>query len=103
MWRLKAAKPVPNAKIFDACEVWGDAGFGVSGLMAAASEGGAEWIAILVRTADEQTVLELSAIALFEPRINAVCGVLINENRMVNWLGGFFLLYEAFLIRITAN
>ena len=91
MWRLKAAKPVPNAKIFAAREVWGDEGFGVCGLMAAASEGGAEWIAILVETGDEQTVLELSAIALFEPRINAVCGVLIDENRTVNWSGGLFL------------
>jgi GT2 family glycosyltransferase len=90
-WRLKAAKPVPNAKIFDAREVWGNEGFGASGLMAAASEGGTEWIAILVGTADEQTVLELSAIALFEPRINAVCGVLIDDNRTVNWSGGFFL------------
>jgi hypothetical protein len=91
MWRLKAAKPVPNAKIFDAREVWGDEGFGVSGLLAAAS--GAEWIAILVEIADEQTVRDLSAIALFEPRINAVCGVLIDDKRMVNWSGGLFLPY----------
>jgi glycosyltransferase involved in cell wall biosynthesis len=91
MWRLKAAKPVPNARIFDALEVWGDEGFGVPGLVAAARDGGSEWVAILLDAADEQTLLELSAIALFEPRINAVCGVLIQDNRMVNWSGGFFL------------
>jgi hypothetical protein len=93
MWRLKAAKPIPNAKIFHANEVWGDEGFGVYGLVAAASEGTAEWIAILAEAADERTVLDLSAIALFEPRINAACGVLLDDNRVVNWSGGFFLPY----------
>jgi hypothetical protein len=91
MWRLKARRPMANIKIFSATEVWGDGGMGVPGLASAASDSGAEWTGILLEPATEEVVLELSAVALFEPRINAVSGILIDGNRVVNWSGGFFL------------
>ena len=91
MWRLKARRPVANVKMFSATEVWGGGGIGLPGLALAAGDRDAEWIAILLEPAMEEVVLELSAVALFEPRINAVSGILIDENRIVNWSGGFFL------------
>ena len=91
MWRLKATKPVPNVKIFGAYEVWGDEGLGVSGLAPQRATAAPSGSPSFSRPTDEQTVLDLSAIALFEPRINAVSGVLVDDKRKVNWSGGFFL------------
>lgn len=91
MWRLRARRPVANVKMFGATEVWGDGGIGLRGLVSAASDTDLEWIAILLEPAAEGVVLELSAIALFEPRINVVSGLLIDDSRIVNWSGGFFL------------
>jgi hypothetical protein len=91
MWRLKARRPVANVKMFSATEVWGGGGIGLPGLAIEASDSDAEWLAILLEPTSEDVVLELSAVALFEPRINAVSGILIDGNRIVHWSGGFFL------------
>lgn len=91
MWRLKALKPVANVRTFEARAVWGEGGVGLAGLLAAAGAPAVEWIAILLAPDDAQALLELSAVAWFDPRINAVCGLLVDDDRTVRWSGGLFL------------
>ena len=93
MWRLKATKPVANVKDIRRTRSLGrTAASACSGLLrrlARAMPSGSPFFSTRLRRT--YTFLDLSAIALFEPRINAVSGILIDENRIVNWSGGFFL------------
>jgi hypothetical protein len=59
--------------------------------VSAAGEPGVEWIAILLAPDNPRDLLELSAVAWFDPRINAVGGVLVDDDRKVRWSGGLFL------------
>jgi glycosyltransferase involved in cell wall biosynthesis len=89
--RLSACSSIGGVKILDGRVVWGEGGCGVSGLAAAAEESGVEWIAILVEPDNKDALRHLSAPALFDRRVNAVCGVLSDEDGLVRWSGGVFL------------
>lgn len=91
MWRLQATKPLPNVRIFDVEEVWGDGGLGVTGLAAAAAEPGVAWVAILVGGNRDRSLLELSAPAWCDPRVTAVGGLFVEADGIVRWSGGLFL------------
>jgi GT2 family glycosyltransferase len=89
--RLSAQTPISGVKVVAVEAIWGEGGCGVSGLRAAAEEPGFEWIAILLEPDNERALRDLSAPALFERQINAVCGVLLDEKGLVRWSGGVFL------------
>jgi GT2 family glycosyltransferase/SAM-dependent methyltransferase len=89
--RLTAHSPIGGVKILEAQAVWGEDGCGVSGLRTAAGEPGLEWIAILLDPNDQRAMSDLSAPALFDRKVNAVCGVLLDEKGLVRWSGGVFL------------
>jgi hypothetical protein len=92
LWRVVAREPLPNVKVFDAREVWGETQINVAGLVSAAGEPGSDWLAILLEPHDPRGLLELSAVGWLDPRINAVCGLLTDPNeRVVRWSGGLFL------------
>ncbi|MEA2840914.1 MAG: hypothetical protein QOF41_2244 [Methylobacteriaceae bacterium] len=91
MWRLKALRPIPKVEILAAGEVWEKGGAEFAGLVAIAEQSRSDWIAILLNPDDPIAVHELSAIAHFHPRVNAVGGVLVDEERKVRWSGGLFL------------
>lgn len=57
----------------------------------AAEEPSFEWIAVLLDPRNQRALRDLSAPALFDRQINAVCGVLLDENGLVEWSGGVFL------------
>ncbi len=89
---LRAGAPVPRLTILAAQQIWGAGGSGVAGLKAVAAEAGVEWIALLLAAGPEQdhALCELSALAMFDKRVNAVCGVLV-DTEVVHWSGGLFL------------
>jgi glycosyltransferase involved in cell wall biosynthesis len=89
--RLSAHSPIGSVKIVESRAVWGEDGCGVSGLGAAAENSGMEWIAILLEPDNRDALRHLSAPALFDRRVNAVCGVLLDEDGFVRWSGGVFL------------
>ena len=89
--RLSARSSIGGVKILRGRAVWGEVGCGVSGLRAAAEESGLEWIAILLEPDNQDALRYLSAPALFDQRVNAVCGVLLSEEGLVRWSGGVFL------------
>jgi GT2 family glycosyltransferase len=89
--RLSASAPITGVKVVAAKAIWGEGGCGVSGLRAAAEEPGFEWIAVLLDPRNQRALRDLSAPALFDRQINAVCGVLLDENGLVEWSGGVFL------------
>ena len=89
MWRMTAFRAVQDVKTFDAREIWGDEERGIKRVIAAAREPGVEWIAILLNPAEHAGLLELSAVAHFDPRVNAVCGLLVDDG-VVSWSGGVF-------------
>ena len=89
--RLKAGAVVSGVKIMEAQAVWGEGGCGVLGLTSAAEELGVRWIAILLVPDNQQAMLDLSALAMFDLRVNAVCGVLLDAENLVQWSGGVFL------------
>jgi glycosyltransferase involved in cell wall biosynthesis/SAM-dependent methyltransferase len=91
MWRLTARKPVAKVKVFDASEVWGHRGLGVSRLVAAAKLD-VDWVAILLSPRDPQALLELSAVGLLDARVAAVSGLLTDDDGgVIHWSGGLFL------------
>jgi GT2 family glycosyltransferase/SAM-dependent methyltransferase len=90
-WKLQALKPVAQVRVLQASDVWKTGGLGIDGLISAANEVGIEWIAIVLSEDQQHALLELSAVAHFDPRINAVCGVLIDDKRNVQWSGGLFI------------
>jgi glycosyltransferase involved in cell wall biosynthesis len=91
MWHLTASQPVANVKILEASEVWSKSGIGVGGLKLLADQEGVEWIAILLDPRAKDALLELSAPALFDPRVNTVCGLLVTPDGVMQWTGGLFL------------
>ncbi|MEX3901059.1 glycosyltransferase [Paraburkholderia sp. BR10954] len=91
MWRLKALHAVPNVEVFGTDAVWGPGGAGVDGLVAAANGRGLEWVAVVNQPNDPDALMELSAIALFDPRILAVSGLLLGNDGTIRWSGGVFL------------
>jgi hypothetical protein len=91
MWRLRAEKPVPKVRILDASKVWGETGMNIRELVSIAGEPDLEWMAVLLSPSDGHGLLELSAIALFDPRVTAVCGLLMDKNEQtIRWSGGLF-------------
>lgn len=91
MWRLKALHAAPNVEVFATDEVWEPSGVGVDGLVATARDNNCEWVAVLNKPDDLDALRELSAIALFEPRILAVSGLLLSNDETIRWSGGVFL------------
>jgi hypothetical protein len=92
MWRLRAERPVPNVKIIDASRIWSASAINAGELASLADEPGLDWLAILLSPRDRHALLELSAIALFDPRVNAVCGLLTDKDgKTVRWSGGLFV------------
>jgi GT2 family glycosyltransferase/SAM-dependent methyltransferase len=89
--RLTAHSPIGGVKILEAQAVWGEDGCGVSGLRTAAEGAGLKWIAILQDLDSQRALRHLSAPALFDSRVNAVCGVLLDKEDLVRWSGGLFL------------
>ena len=92
MWHLAANRPVPGVRVLSAEEIWGPAGSGIGGVIAAAAETDVEWVAIMLSPADPGGLLELSAIAWLDPRVAAVSGVLTDADGVtIRWSGGLFL------------
>jgi GT2 family glycosyltransferase/SAM-dependent methyltransferase len=92
MWRLRAERPVPKVKVINASKVWGDSAINAAELASLASEPDIDWLAILLSPRDRHGLLELSAVALFDPRVNAVCGLLMDKDeKTIRWSGGLFV------------
>jgi hypothetical protein len=90
-WKLTAHEPLPNVKILDARAAWGTQ-TNMARLVAAASEPGVDWLAILLSPQDPRALLELSAVAWLDPRVAAVSGLLTDrDGDIVRWSGGLFL------------
>ena len=89
--RLNAKLAIDNVTVMEGSCVWGEAGFGVRGLRTAAVKSGSHWIAILLEPHSQSDLRHLSAPALFDRRVNAVCGILLDGNDLVHWSGGVFL------------
>jgi glycosyltransferase involved in cell wall biosynthesis len=90
-WKLTARKPLPNVKVLDAREAWATQ-TGIAALVAAASEPGVDWLAILLSPQDPRPLLELSAVACLDPRVLAVSGLLTDPGGdILRWSGGLFL------------
>ncbi|MET4186697.1 GT2 family glycosyltransferase/SAM-dependent methyltransferase [Bradyrhizobium sp. JR7.2] len=91
MWRLQARHAVQNVQVLSAAGVWGAEGLGVAGLIDKVRDPAVDWVAVLLDPADGDALLELSAIAHFDPRVVAVSGLLLADDRTLRWSGGVFL------------
>jgi hypothetical protein len=90
-WKLTAREPLPNVKVLDVRDAWGE-NASISGLVCAATAPGVDWLAILASPRDRRALLELSAVAWLDPRIVAVGGLLTDpSSNTVRWSGGVFL------------
>jgi glycosyltransferase involved in cell wall biosynthesis len=91
-WRLTARRTVPGVRVISSEEAWGTTGQMLAGVVKAAREPRVEWIAIMLTPDNSNALLELSALALFDPRVVAVCGILTDTSgNTVRWSGGLFL------------
>ncbi|MEM5422991.1 glycosyltransferase [Paraburkholderia ferrariae] len=87
--RLRSVAPVSRIKVLDA-QIWSD-GSGVDALRAVVNEPDTEWVAVLLDGDRERALCELSAAPRFDDRVNAVCGVLVDDSGVLRWSGGVFL------------
>jgi glycosyltransferase involved in cell wall biosynthesis len=91
MWRLAANKIVEDVTILDAGNLWSKEPRELASELMAVCATEAGYAAILPPAADVPSILkELSAPFLFDPRVIAVSGLLLNgKNDRVLWSGGF--------------
>ncbi|WP_321936407.1 glycosyltransferase [Paraburkholderia sp. J8-2] len=87
--RLRSVARVSRVKVLDA-QIWAN-GSGIDALLAVVNEPDTEWVAVLLDGDRERTLCELSAVPQFDNRVNAVCGVLMNDSGALCWAGGVFL------------
>jgi GT2 family glycosyltransferase len=92
MWRMRAQHPVPNVTVLDCSKISSDSAITIDTVAGMASKPGVDWLAILLSPQDQRGLIELSAIALFDPRVTAVSGLLTDKDgQTIRWSGGFFL------------
>jgi GT2 family glycosyltransferase len=90
-WSLVARTTVPNVSTVSYNQVEQTDAAGLQIAISVATQPGTEWLAILADPDDQVTMRQLSAVALFDTRVNAVSGLLLDESRRVRWSGGVFL------------